>query len=103
MNYSMKEPLTLESVGAEKDFQEAVQKVLRLLQKGESGSVTLKLTMKRPVDMDTMLELATEVGMSAPPAKKRRTMGRIGADGIYVETPQGPAQNVIQFREQGGQ
>ena len=99
MNYSMEEPLSLASIGAEQDVQESYRKVLSLLKKGESGSVTLKLTIKRPEEMETMVTLETEIKMSAPPPKKRRTMGRIGQEGIFVEPASEPPSNVLTLFE----
>lgn len=65
--WGMNDELDLKTIGIEADFQAAYKKVLSLLQKGDSGTVILKINIKKSEEMDTMVELATSVSMSAPP------------------------------------
>lgn len=99
-SWGMNDELDLKNIGVETDFQSAYRKVLSLLQKGDTGSVTLKLSIKKSEEMDTMVELATSVSMSAPPPKKRKTLGCLDADGgIKVAAIQGNNSNVLTLFE----
>lgn len=99
----MDDPLDLQAIGVEKDFQAAYKKVLTLLQKGDSGSVTIKVGIKRPEEMDTMVELTTAVSMSAPPPKKKKLLGRIDGEGaIKVEAIQEENNVIALFSETKG-
>jgi hypothetical protein len=83
--FNMDEPITLAHIGIEKDFNDALSKLIPLIGKGEKGTVTIKVEMARPEELDTMLTLTTSVGTSAPAPKKRKNMARIGDGKIYVE------------------
>jgi len=81
----MDEPITLAHIGIEKDFNDALSKLIPLIGKGEKGTVTIKVELARPEELDTMLTLTTAVGTSAPAPKKRKAMARLGDGKVYVE------------------
>ena len=97
--FNMSEPITLEHIGIEKDFNDAIGKIIPLIGKGEKGTVTIKIELARPEELDTMLTLTTSVGTSAPTPKKRKSMARLGDGKVYVEPIPEEQSNVLTLFE----
>jgi hypothetical protein len=100
--WEMNEPLDLKTLGIEARFQREYKRVMAALEKGDKGTVTIKLEIKRDKDMETLVDLTTSVSSTAP-AKRRRTQGRIGEKGIFVEAVPEPQDNVVTLFERSEQ
>jgi hypothetical protein len=99
--FSMEEQITLAHIGIEKDFSEAVAKLVPLIGKEEKGTITIKVELARPEGLDTMLNITTSVGTSAPAPKKRKTMGRLGDGKVYIEPmSEQPDNNLVLFKNE---
>ena len=92
--WEMNDQLDLKAVGLEADFQREYKRVIAALDKGEKGSITIKMEIKRSKEMDTMVELASSIA-STVPARKRKTMGRLGENCICIEAETEPQNNVL--------
>jgi hypothetical protein len=99
--WEMNDPLDLKAMGIEKEFQREYRRVIAALDKGEKGSITMKLEIKRDKDMETMVDLSSSI-TSTVPARKRKTMGRLAEGGICIEAIQDPVSNLVLFNNERG-
>lgn len=100
-------PFTLENMAEGKlkeDFEKHYTDVLNSLKKGDKGSVTIKVELNRPKDMDTLINTIYEISSKKPKLK----VGAVAAITENQETlklmtdepqkPQGQQLNVVDIK-----
>lgn len=79
----------------EQDFQDKYRDVINSLKKGQKGSITIKIELSRPADMDSLVNTSYELSISKP-KKKVASIAAIAEDKqeqLFLKTDAPPKVN----------